>query len=162
MENPNNNNQERALARRRGFEEISQTQAAILRSQQGGGLLHFNEDDPWCIPCQLFFLVSHFIIAKVVNDIRKTLSGAILDPEDKIKDVLDDNDFVSIVLETDRPNPSLEQAEVYICTKKQFRCFLTQVRYVTAQVPGGKLTMPEEYLHLDGQYHRFLLQYNEN
>ena len=52
------------------------------------------------------------IIPKVVNDIRKTLSGAILDPEDKIKDVLDDNDFVSIVLETDRPNPSLEQAEV--------------------------------------------------
>ena len=48
----------------------------------------------------------------MVNDIRKTLSGAILDPEDKIKDVLDDNDFVSIVLETDRPNPSLEQAEV--------------------------------------------------
>ena len=112
MENPNNNNQERALARRRGFEEISQTQAAILRSQQGGGLFHFNEDDPGCFPCQLFFLVSHFIIAKVVNDIRKTLSGAILDPEDKIKDVLDDNDFVSIVLETDRPNPSLEQAEV--------------------------------------------------
>jgi len=73
---------------------------------------------------------------EVVNDIRKTLSGAILDPEDKIKDVLDDNDFVSIVLETDRPNPSLEQAEV---------------RYVTAQVPGGKLTMPEEYLHLDGE-----------
>ena len=52
---------------------------------------------------------------KVVNDIRKTLSGAILDPEDKIKDVLDDNDFVSIVLETDRPNPSLEQAEVCVC-----------------------------------------------
>merc|ERR1712212_482090 len=73
---------------------------------------------------------------EVVNDIRKTLSGAILDPEDKIKDVLDDNDFVSIVLETDRPNPSLEQAEV---------------RYVTAQVPGGKLTMPEEYLSLDGE-----------
>ena len=51
----------------------------------------------------------------MVNDIRKTLSGAILDPEDKIKDVLDDNDFVSIVLETDRPNPSLEQAEVCVC-----------------------------------------------
>ena len=27
----------------------------------------------------------------------------------------------------------------------------SQVRYVTEQVPGGKLTMPEEYLHLDGQ-----------
>ena len=29
-----------------------------------------------------------------------------------VQDVLDDNDFVSIVLETDRPNPSTEQAEV--------------------------------------------------
>jgi histidine ammonia-lyase len=72
---------------------------------------------------------------EVVNDIRKTSSGAILDPEDKIMDVLDDNDFVSIVLETDRPNPSMEEAEV---------------RYVPAQVAGGKFTMPEEYLHLDG------------
>ena len=58
------------------------------------------------------YFLDILIIPEVVNDIRKTLSGAILDPEDKIKDVLDDNDFVSIVLETDRPNPSLEQAEV--------------------------------------------------
>ena len=65
---------------------------------------------------------------KVVNDIRKTLSGAILDPEDKIKDVLDDNDFVSIVLETDRPNPSLEQAEVYI--REVIRTICTFVRCV--------------------------------
>ena len=56
----------------------------------------------------------------MVNDIRKTLSGAILDPEDKIKDVLDDNDFVSIVLETDRPNPSLEQAEVGKRIRKRY------------------------------------------
>ena len=115
----------------------------------------------------------------MVNDIRKTLSGAILDPEDKIKDVLDDNDFVSIVLETDRPNPSLEQAEVckyqickcmgialavfmFLCLRAQNRYLLFQVRYVTAQVPGGKLTMPEEYLHLDGQYCLFLLKHNEN
>jgi histidine ammonia-lyase len=31
-----------------------------------------------------------------VLDIRKTAGGAILDPEDIVKDVLDDNDFVSI------------------------------------------------------------------
>ena len=62
----------------------------------------------------------------MVNDIRKTLSGAILDPEDKIKDVLDDNDFVSIVLETDRPNPSLEQAEVGKRIRKNIHRHLQQ------------------------------------
>lgn len=66
---------------------------------------------------------------EVVADIRKTVGGAICDPEDAIKAVLDDNDFVSIgkydaflvhkiyhvhciVLETDRPNPALTQAEI--------------------------------------------------
>ena len=49
---------------------------------------------------------------EVVHDIRKTVGGAILDPEDKIKDVLDDNDYISIVLETDRPNPELNRAEI--------------------------------------------------
>ena len=33
---------------------------------------------------------------EAVLDIRKTTGGAILDPEDRVKDVLDDNDFVSI------------------------------------------------------------------
>ena len=33
---------------------------------------------------------------EVVHDIRKTVGGAILDPEDNISTVLDDNDFVSI------------------------------------------------------------------
>jgi len=72
---------------------------------------------------------------EVVNDIRKTTGGAILDPDDPIEDVLDDNDFVSIVLETDRPHPSLEEAEV---------------RFVTSQVPGGKFEIPDDYLSLDG------------
>ena len=61
--------------------------------------------------------------------------GAILDPDDPIEDVLDDNDFVSIVLETDRPHPSLEEAEV---------------RFVTSQIPGGKFEIPDDYLSLDG------------
>ena len=33
---------------------------------------------------------------EVVLDIRKTVGGAICDPEDIIEDVLDDNDFISI------------------------------------------------------------------
>ena len=32
--------------------------------------------------------------------------------EDKIKDVLDDNDYISIVLETDRPDPAIERGEI--------------------------------------------------
>ncbi len=46
----------------------------------------------------------------MVRDIRRTSGGAILDPSDRIRDVLDDNDFVSIVLESDRPNPDLVAA----------------------------------------------------
>jgi histidine ammonia-lyase len=70
-----------------------------------------------------------------VHDIRKTLGGAILDPEDKIEDVLDDNEFVAIVLETDRPNPNLSDAEV---------------KFVTSQIPGGKFEIPDKFLCLDG------------
>merc|ERR1719193_113876 len=70
-----------------------------------------------------------------VHEIRKTLGGAILDPEDRIEDVLDDNDFVSIVLETDRPNPGFSDAEI---------------KFVTSQIPGGKFEIPDEYLLLDG------------
>ena len=72
---------------------------------------------------------------EIVHDIRKTLGGAILDPEDRIEDVLDDNEFVSIVLETDRPNPDLSDAEV---------------KFVTSQIPGGKFELPDEYMFLDG------------
>jgi len=73
---------------------------------------------------------------EVVHDIRKTVGGAILDPEDKIKDVLDDNDYIAIVLETDRPNPELTKG--------------AEIKYVPEQIPGGKLDKPTEYLHLDG------------
>ncbi len=44
-------------------------------------------------PSLLFSLLVFF---QIVRDIRRTAGGAILDPADKIKDVLDDNDFVSI------------------------------------------------------------------
>ncbi|CAB4058645.1 hutH [Lepeophtheirus salmonis] len=72
---------------------------------------------------------------ETVHDIRKTVGGAILDPDDQIKDVLDDNDFISIVLETDRNDPKLTQAEI---------------KYVPEQIAGGKLELPDNYLHLDG------------
>ena len=78
---------------------------------------------------------------EVVQDIRKTVGGAICDPEDLLKTVLDDNDFVTVgkldifiviinytydnrivklylffvfctVLETDRPDPNLSQADI--------------------------------------------------
>ena len=72
---------------------------------------------------------------EVVHDIRRTQGGAILDPEDRIEDVLDDNDFVSVVLDTDRPDPGLSEAEV---------------KYVPSQVPGGKFALPDVFLSLDG------------
>merc|ERR1711971_1555232 len=37
------------------------------------------------------------------------------------------------------------------CTTMEKMKVSCRVRYVTAQVPGGKLTMPEEYLSLDGE-----------
>lgn len=72
---------------------------------------------------------------EVVQDIRKTVGGAICDPEDLLKSVLDDNDFVTVVLETDRPDPNLSQADI---------------KYVPEQISGGKLQLPDEYLALDG------------
>lgn len=72
--------------------------------------------------------------AEKVARVRKTRGGAILDPSDSVADVLDDNDFISVVLDSDRPNPVTERAEV---------------KYVTEQLPG-KYTAPEEYLTLDG------------
>jgi len=74
---------------------------------------------------------------EIVHDIRRTLGGAILDPDDKIVDCLDDNDFIAISLETDGPNPNLAQADL-------------EIKYVTSQIPGGKFELPDEYMALDG------------
>ncbi|XP_068242639.1 histidine ammonia-lyase-like [Palaemon carinicauda] len=71
---------------------------------------------------------------EVVASVRRTQGGAILDPADSICDVLDDNDFVSVVLVTDRPNPVTERAEI---------------KYIPEQIPG-KYQPPTEYLTLDG------------
>ncbi|GFQ97828.1 histidine ammonia-lyase [Trichonephila clavata] len=69
-----------------------------------------------------------------IYQIRKTKGGAILDPDDQVNHVLDDNDFVSVVLETDKPNPVTAPAEIH---------------YVPEQVPG-KFRLPSDYLTLDG------------
>ncbi|GAB6033675.1 hypothetical protein CHUAL_013733 [Chamberlinius hualienensis] len=71
---------------------------------------------------------------ETVFEIRKTQSGSILDPDDLIVDVLHDEDFVSIVLESDRPSPLTGPVEI---------------RYVPEQV-SGLFTEPSEYLSLDG------------
>ncbi len=39
---------------------------------------------------------SHVDRKEKVSEIRKTRGGAILDPDDKLNQVLDDNDFVSV------------------------------------------------------------------
>lgn len=69
-----------------------------------------------------------------VYEIRKTRGGALLDADDVIKTVLDDNDFVSIVLESDMSNPVLESAEI---------------PYVPEQIPG-KFKAAQEFISLDG------------
>ncbi|GIX77223.1 histidine ammonia-lyase [Caerostris darwini] len=69
-----------------------------------------------------------------IYQIRKTKGGAILDPDDQVNHVLDDNDFVSVVLETDKPNPVTAPAEIH---------------YVPEQVPG-KFRPPSDFMTLDG------------
>ncbi|XP_037504899.1 histidine ammonia-lyase [Rhipicephalus sanguineus] len=47
-----------------------------------------------------------------VYQVRKTRGGAIIDGDDIIRNVLDDNEFLSVVLETDRPSPVTGPAEI--------------------------------------------------
>ena len=51
---------------------------------------------------------------EVVHDIRKTVGGAILDPEDIISAVLDDNDFVSIGEQSETSPSSLSLNEHFL------------------------------------------------
>lgn len=46
-------------------------------------------------------------------EIRKAKGNSILDPEDLISEVLDDNDFVSLTLESDRTTMVTGNLEVY-------------------------------------------------
>jgi len=67
-------------------------------------------------------------------EIRKTQGGALLDIHDPIKAVLDDNDFVSVVLDSDMSSPTLGPAEI---------------PYVPEQIPGY-YHEPTEFISLDG------------
>ncbi|XP_064457768.1 histidine ammonia-lyase-like isoform X2 [Ornithodoros turicata] len=71
---------------------------------------------------------------ETIFEIRKTRGGAILDGDDVLKNVLDDNDFVSVVLETDKPSPVTGPAEI---------------TYIPEQVPG-KFKAPTQVMVLDG------------
>ena len=81
------------------FVQVPQAEAAVLRSQPGGGGERHQEDAERGDP----------------GPGGQDPGAAGRQPPEvilSVQDVLDDNDFVSIVLETDRPNPSTEQAEV--------------------------------------------------
>ncbi|CAH1783270.1 unnamed protein product [Owenia fusiformis] len=69
-----------------------------------------------------------------IAEIRKTRGGAILDGDDIIRDILDDNDFVSVVLKSDKSSPITGPVEI---------------PYVPEQVPG-RFKAPLDYLSLDG------------
>lgn len=69
-----------------------------------------------------------------VYQVRKTRGGAIIDGDDVIRNVLDDNEFLSVVLETDRPSPVTGPAEI---------------TYVPEQVPG-KFKPPTQIITIDG------------
>ncbi|CAG2105925.1 unnamed protein product [Medioppia subpectinata] len=71
---------------------------------------------------------------ETVYEIRKTKGGAILDPDDLLCNVLDDNDFVSVVLHSDKASPVTGPVEIH---------------YIPEQV-SGKYKPPEQYLSLDG------------
>ncbi|XP_054163197.1 histidine ammonia-lyase-like [Oppia nitens] len=71
---------------------------------------------------------------ETVYEIRKTKGGAILDPDDLIVNVLDDNDFVSVVLHSDKANPVTGPVEIH---------------YIPEQVPTN-YKPPEQFTSLDG------------
>ncbi|KAK2167286.1 hypothetical protein LSH36_30g07024 [Paralvinella palmiformis] len=79
---------------------------------------------------------SHVDKEEMVYEIRKTRGGAILDRDDTIVSVLDENDYVSVVLESDQSHPSLATAEI---------------PYIPEQVPAeAKLMGAKDFIYLDG------------
>ena len=55
---------------------------------------------------------------EVVLDIRKTVGGAICDPEDIIEDVLDDNDFISIGILSTQIREQMSGPDLHVFTVK--------------------------------------------
>lgn len=75
---------------------------------------------------------------ETVHEVRKTKGGALLDFDDGVKDVLDDNDFVTVVLESDVSSPVSLPSEIV---------------YVDEKIPkhAAGLQQNKEYLALDGE-----------
>ncbi|ESO91184.1 hypothetical protein LOTGIDRAFT_209547 [Lottia gigantea] len=70
-----------------------------------------------------------------VFEIRKAKGGAILDRDDLIKDVLDDNDFLTVVLDSDMSSPATGPAEI---------------TYVDEKIDQAEYKKSIEYISLDG------------
>ncbi|XP_059141196.1 histidine ammonia-lyase-like [Physella acuta] len=75
--------------------------------------------------------------AEKVYEVRKAKGGALLDFDDSIKDVIDDNDFITVVLESDISSPMSLPAEIV---------------YVEEKVPSEDVDrgVEKEYIALDG------------
>ncbi|XP_069100911.1 histidine ammonia-lyase-like [Argopecten irradians] len=72
---------------------------------------------------------------ETVIEVRKAKGGAILDPDDAIRDVLDDSDFVTVVLESDMSSPATGPAEPV---------------YVEEKIPKESVQAAKEVMSLDG------------
>ncbi|CAL4099478.1 unnamed protein product, partial [Meganyctiphanes norvegica] len=70
-----------------------------------------------------------------IATIRKTKGGALLESTDRIRDVLDDNDFITVAERLSRDQHTVEHT-----------CILFYIGNVS-----GKYSPPEEYLTLDGE-----------
>ncbi|KAL3853396.1 hypothetical protein ACJMK2_016939 [Sinanodonta woodiana] len=70
-----------------------------------------------------------------VFEVRKAKGRAILDPDDLIKDLLDDNDFVSVVLDSDESSPYTGPAEPV---------------YQEEKISIDSMKMPTEIIYVDG------------
>ncbi|XP_052779312.1 histidine ammonia-lyase-like [Mya arenaria] len=70
-----------------------------------------------------------------VFEVRKAKGGAILDPSDSIRDILDDNDFVTVVLESDMSSPLTGPAEPV---------------YLEEKISTSSVDKATEYMSLDG------------
>ncbi|XP_062613698.1 histidine ammonia-lyase-like [Saccostrea cucullata] len=63
--------------------------------------------------------VGHALKEKVY-EVRKAKGAAILDPDDAIRDVLDENDFVTVVLDSDISSPVTGPAEPVYVEEKMY------------------------------------------
>ncbi|KAL8603486.1 hypothetical protein ACOMHN_038627 [Nucella lapillus] len=72
---------------------------------------------------------------ETVYEVRKAKGGAIMDPDDTLKDVLNDDDFVTVVLESDMSSPATAPADIV---------------YVEEKIPASSVKTPTDYMSVDG------------